>query len=124
AMPNDARDIYNLLQKDARDLAELLQRLDRSGVRPFDTIAFQFKDGIVDDVVGLAWDSFHVDLQGGGEALFYNALANDEQRTNSSGNTVSYAARQTRLDYDIQPIVLAHLSLNVKFDWAHWADAA
>jgi hypothetical protein len=121
ALPAEVRETYAHLARYAADLKQLIEQLK---INPLDSIGFKFKEGLVDDVVGLAWDSVHVDLNGGGEALFYNALADDEKSTDSSGNTYDYTGRQTRLEYAVQPIVLAHLALTMKVDWAHWADAA
>jgi len=124
-LPDDARTIYHRLEAAARGIREQLDQLAHlKGIDPLDAVGFQFKDGLVDDVVGFAWDSVHVDIQAGGEALFYAALADDEKQTDSKGNTYDYTGRQTRLEYNVEPIVLAHAELSFKLDWAHFADAA
>ncbi len=122
ALPDRARDIYGRLKSDEQGLRRLFDQLSRQRVNLADTAAYGFKDGLVDDVVGLGLDSVHLDLQAGGDALFYNALADDEQSTNSKG-TFDYTGRQTKLTYDIQPIVLASAQLKLKVDWPHWAEA-
>jgi hypothetical protein len=124
-LPDDARTIYHRLEAAARGIREQLDQLaPLMRIKPLDAVGFQFKDGLVDDIVGFAWDSVHVDLQAGGEALYYAALADDEQQTDSKGNTYDYTGRLTRLEYKVEPIILAHAELSFKLDWAHFADAA
>lgn len=124
-LPSQVRHIYHSLQASRDSLHTLLARLsDLSHVSPFDAVGYDYKDGLVDDVVGLAWDSLHVDLHAGGDALFYSALADAEFSEDGGGNTYDYSGRQTRLEYDIEPIVLAAAQLALKLDWPHWADAA
>ena len=122
ALPDRARDIYGRLDADQRGLRQLFEQLSRQRVNLVDTAAFRFKDGIVDDVVGMGLDSVHVDLQAGGDALFYNALADSEKSTNRQG-TFDYTGRLTKLRYDTAPIVLASAQLKLKIDWPHWAEA-
>jgi FtsZ-binding cell division protein ZapB len=123
-LPSKARHLYHSLQASRDSLKSLLARLsDLDEVDPLDAVGYAYKDGLVDDVVGLAWDSVHLDLHAGGEALFYSALA-DEEFSSEGGNTYDYSGRQTQLEYDIEPIVLASAQLAMKLDWPHWADAA
>jgi len=122
-LPADAGEIYRSLQASAQNLKELFERLRQlNAVELADTAAFRFKDGLVDDITGLALDSLHLDVQGGAEALFYSAIADDT--SGSSGNdTYDYTGRLTKLEYSIQPIVLASVRASAKFDLPHWANA-
>ena len=123
-LPDDARRIYGDLAQSADGLSKMVSELAAlDGSQLLDTPGYDYKSGLVDDIVGLAWDSVHVEVQGGGEAFFYHAIADEEQSTSSDGDSYDYTGRQTRLEYDVEPIVLASARLSLKFDWAHWADA-
>lgn len=122
ALPDRARSIYGRLESDQRALRELFEQLSQQRVNLADTAAYRFKDGLVDDLVGVATDSVHLDLQAGGDALFYNALADDEKSTNRQG-TFDYTGRLTKLEYKTEPIVLASAQLKLKIDWPNWAEA-
>lgn len=122
ALPDRARSIYGRLESDLHGLRELFDQLSRQHVRLADMPAFHFKEGLVDDVVGVALDSVHLDVQGGGEALFYNAMADDEKSTNREG-TFDYTGRLTKLRYETKPIVLASAQMKLKVDWPNWAEA-
>lgn len=122
ALPDRARSIYGRLESDQRGLRQLFDQLSHQRVQLADSVAFRFKDGLVDDVVGMALDSVHLDLQAGGDALFYNALADAEKSTNREG-TFDYTGRLTKLEYKTEPIVLASAQLKLKVDWPNWAEA-
>ena len=102
------------------ELLKTLSMLDHVDVR--DTVGYKFKQGLVDDIVGLGWDSVHIEAHAAGEALFYANIP-DTERSDSNGNTYDYSGRQRKLEYNVQPIVLASAELRLKIDWAHWADA-
>jgi hypothetical protein len=124
-LPGHARSIYRNLETSKDGLSALLAQLSKlDNVNPLDAVGYDYKNGLVDDVVGLAWDSVHLDLHAGGDALFYSALASTDFRSDNGGNTYDYTGRQTKLEYAIAPIVLASGRLSIKLDWPHWADAA
>jgi hypothetical protein len=123
-LPGDARDIYRSLVASAENLKALFQRLQAlKDVKLADTLAYRYKAGLVDDIAGLAWDSVHLDAQGGAEALFYSAIDDTKSNTSGSGDSYDYSGRQTELKYHIQPIVLATFRLTTKVDLPHWVEA-
>lgn len=122
ALPDRARSIYGRLESDLSGLRRLFDQLSKQRVNLADTAAFAFKSGLVDDLVGVALDSVHLDLEAGGDALFYAAIADDEKSTNRDGS-FDYTGRLTKLEYDTEPIVLASANLKLKVDWPHWAEA-
>jgi len=123
-LPGDARDIYRGLVAAAQNLKALFERLQAlKDVKLADTLAYRYKAGLVDDIVGLAWDSVHLDAQGGAEAIFYSAIDDTKSNTSGSGDTYDYSGRQTELKYHIQPIVLASFRLTTKVDLPHWVEA-
>lgn len=122
ALPDRARSIYSRLESSEKGLRQLFEQLGQQRVALADTAAFRFKEGLVDDLVGVGLDSFHLDLEAGGEALFYTALADDERSTNREGN-FDYTGRLTKLVYDTEPIVLASAQLKLKLDLPNWAEA-
>jgi hypothetical protein len=123
-MPGQARRIYDNLQSTAGQLHELASTLASfEGTAIEDGPGFRLQEGLVDDIVGVGLDSLHFDLQAGGDALFYEALATQEL-SESNGTTYDYTGRQTRLEYDVEPIVLASAKLSVSLDWPRWADVA
>lgn len=123
-LPGDARDIYRGLVAAAQNLKALFERLQAlKDVKLADTLAYRYKAGLVNDIVGLAWDSVHLDAQGGAEAIFYSAIDDTKSSTSGSGDTYDYSGRQTELKYHIQPIVLASFRLTTKVDLPHWIEA-
>ena len=122
ALPDRARSIYGRLESDLAGLRRLFDQLSQQRVNLADTAAFAFKSGLVDDLVGVALDSVHLDLEAGGDALFYAAIADDEKSTNREGS-FDYTGRLTKLEYETEPIVLASANLKLKVDWPHWAEA-
>ena len=122
ALPDRARSIYGRLESDLAGLRRLFDQLSQQRVNLSDTAAFAFKSGLVDDLVGVALDSVHLDLQAGGEALFYASIADDEKSTNRDGS-FDYTGRLTKLEYETEPIVLASANVKLKVDWPNWAEA-
>lgn len=123
-LPPKGRSICRDLEASQQGLRALLAKLALLvNIDPLETAGYRFKEGLLDEVVGLAADSVHVDVHAGGEALFYAALADEELSTDDKGNTYDYTGRLTKLEYDVEPIVLASAQVSLKFDWAHWADA-
>ncbi len=122
-LPDDARRIHQELERLANGLTPILSRLAAlQQLDVFETAGFHYREGLLDEVVGFGLDSVHLKLQAGGEALFYSPLIDDEQRS-SGGNTYDYSGRFTKLEYEVEPIVLASARLSLEFDWARWTDA-
>lgn len=123
-LPGRGRAIFKDLVRNVEDLTRLVDRLSAlQNVDPTTAPGFRYADGLVDDIAGFGWDSLHVDVQAGGRALFYNALADPEFSGESGGDTYDYTGRLTQLEYDIEPIVLANAQLAVNVDWPRWPDA-
>lgn len=123
-LPSRGRAIFGDLVRNVEDLARLVDRLSAlQGVEPGEAPGLRYADGLVDDIAGFGWDSVHVDLQAGGRALFYNALASPEVSGEAGGDSYDYTGRLTRLEYDVEPIVLANAQAAVKVDWPEWPDA-
>jgi hypothetical protein len=123
-LPARTRSIAAELEADAVAVKGLLGALSKlAAVDPTTTVGFDYRDGLVDEIVGFTWDSVHVEANAGGEAFFYNALANAE-KSSGSGATYDYTGRVYKLDYHVDPIVLASARLSASFDWSRLADAA
>jgi hypothetical protein len=122
-LPDDARRVHHELEQLASGLRPILNRLAAfEHVDVFETAGFHYREGLLDEIVGFGWDSVHLELQAGGEALFYSPLADKEQMS-SGDDTYDYSGRFTKLEYEVAPIVLASAQLSLKFDWARWTDA-
>jgi len=86
------------------------------------TPGFELTESVVDQIVGITLDSFRLDLRAGGEVFMYSSIATAAQQSTSSDDgskteTVDYRGRKYRVDYRIQPIVLASARLDLVLDW-------
>jgi hypothetical protein len=82
-----------------------------------DTPGFLFKESVVDQIVGITLDSFRVDLKAGGEAFIYSNVQTAAQQNSDNGSDkLDYRGRKYKLDYRVQPIILAEASLTISFD--------
>jgi len=89
-----------------------------------DTPGFLFKESVVDQIVGITLDSFRVDLKAGGEAFIYSNIQTAAQEsTNNGSENLDYRGRKYKLDYRVQPIILAEASLVISFDAINLPDA-
>ncbi|HQP33897.1 MAG TPA: hypothetical protein PLI95_01915 [Polyangiaceae bacterium] len=96
------------------------------------TPGFKLRESLVDQIAGITRDSFRLDMNAGGEALFFSqsALTKDAQSTNASSTSSSkttthdFTGRTHRLIYDVRPIYMVSGNVNVAFDWFHLPDAA
>lgn len=126
ALPDEARRIQLGLESAAAGLQASLQQLSQlrgvPSIDPMDTAGFAFDEGLVDDIVGMGLDSVHLDLRAGGEALFYSAFT-DAEFSSGGGDTYDYTGRQTQLEFDVEPIILATANLSLEIDWSRWANA-
>jgi hypothetical protein len=77
---------------------------------------FELTESVVDQIVGITLDSFRVDLRAGGEAFIYSSVGTSDKQ-GSDDVKYDYTGRQYKLDYRIQPIVLAQARLDVVLDW-------
>lgn len=86
---------------------------------------FVLRESVVDQIVGITLDSFRVDLHAGGEAFFFNSLPQAEQSSTNDGKTTyDYTGRKLKLEYSVQPIVMANARLDVTLDWIQLPGAA
>lgn len=126
ALPDEARRVHLGLVSAAASLQASLQQLSQlrgiAAIDPMDTPGFEFDEGLVDDIVGMGLDSVHLDLRAGGEALYYSAFTGSDL-TSGGDRTYDYTGRQTQLEFDVEPIILATANLSLKIDWPRWANA-
>lgn len=83
---------------------------------------FELTESVVDQIVGITLDSFRLDLRAGADVFVYSSIATAAQQSSSSDDgssseTVDYRGRQFKLDYRVQPIVLASARLDLVLDW-------
>lgn len=81
---------------------------------------FVLAESVVDQIVGITLDSFRIDLRGGGEALIYSSIGTPDR----NGNAYDFRGRQFKLDYRIDPIILANARLDIVLDWIRLPGAA
>jgi hypothetical protein len=87
-----------------------------------ETAGWELEESAVDQIVGIALDSFHVNLNIDAEMFFFSQVGGDESRTeteDSDGNTTvkDLTGRTRRLEYGVQPIYMLGAELNAGFDW-------
>jgi hypothetical protein len=83
---------------------------------------FELTESVVDQIVGITLDSFRLDLKAGGDVFIYSSIQTASQRSSSSSDgskteAIDYRGRTYKLDYRIQPIVLASARFDVVLDW-------
>jgi hypothetical protein len=91
------------------------------------TAGFALKESVVDQVVGVTFDSFRINGKAGGEAFFYKALQQDKQTQNQQGDSKvnkDYTGALRRLTYDVKPILFAAFNLDLGFDYIRLPNAA
>lgn len=83
-----------------------------------DSPGFALGESIVDQIVGITLDSFRLDVRAGGDAFFYNAIGTADHTSSSDGKVkYDYRGRRYKLDYRVEPIVLAGARLDLSLDW-------
>jgi len=93
------------------------------------TPGMELTESVVDQIVGITLDSFRLDVRAGGEAFIFSSIATAAQQSSSSEDgskteTVDYRGRANKLDYRIQPIILASARLDIVLDWIRMPGAA
>ena len=83
------------------------------------TPGFELTESIVDQIVGITLDSFRVDVHAGGNALIFSSIGTPDR-----GNGEDFRGRKYKIDYRIDPIILASARLDVVLDWIHLPGAA
>ncbi len=94
-----------------------------------DSPGFALHESVVDQIVGITLDSFRVDVKAGGEAFIFSSIATGAQQStqnqdNTQSETVDYRGRKFKLDYRIQPIILASARMDIVLDWIRMPGAA
>lgn len=84
---------------------------------------FELKESVVDQIVGITLDSFRVDLRAGADAFIFSSVGTAD-KTGGNEASYDYRGRAYKLDYRIQPIVLASARLDVVLDWIRMPGAA
>ncbi len=96
--------------------AEVVSKLSNVALR--DTPGYSYAESASSQVVGLALDSFYLKLDAGADALIFNQFANNEETTNQDGSLrFDLTGRQSLLRYNVEPIILATIDLDVGFDF-------
>jgi hypothetical protein len=81
---------------------------------------FELRESVVDQIVGITLDSFRVDLKAGGEMFIFSSIGTPDR----NGDNYDFRGRQFKLDYRIDPIVLASARLDIVLDWIRMPGAA
>lgn len=81
------------------------------------TAGFLYKESIVDQVVGVNWDSFRAHAKLDGEVVFFNQVG-------TKGVSGDYTGRTRRLAYDVKPVAMVGGRVQLAFDWLHLQNAA
>ena len=87
------------------------------GVTRGRTPGFYLRESIVDQVVGVQWDSLRTHAKLDGEVVFFNQVG-------TKGVSGDYTGRTRRLQYDVSPVAMVGGRLQVAFDWLHVQNAA
>ncbi len=74
---------------------------------------FELRESVVDQIVGITLDSFRVDLKAGGDALIFSSIGEADRK----GDAYDFRGRRYKLDYRVDPIILASARLDVVLDW-------
>ncbi len=81
---------------------------------------FELTESVVDQIVGITLDSFRVDLRAGGDMLIFSSIGEADRK----GDAYDFRGRKFKLDYRIDPIILASARLDIVLDWIRMPGAA
>jgi len=81
------------------------------------TAGFLYKESIVDQVVGVNFDSFRAHGKLDGEVVLFHQIG-------TKGVSGDYTGRTRRLDYDVKPVAMVGGRVQLAFDWLHLQNAA
>lgn len=83
-----------------------------------ETAGYLYENTASDLIGGLALDSFYFDLRAGGEVLFFHNAQRDGETEESAESNITYdlTGQRFRLEYEVQPIVFATVSLSLGLD--------
>ena len=105
--------------------AELLDRMTSNLAKALKTDVnkspgMELGESVVDQIVGITLDSFRIDLKAGGEMFIYSSIGTGDR----NGDDYDFRGRQYKLDYRVEPIVLASARLDIVLDWIRMPGAA
>jgi hypothetical protein len=105
--------------------AEVLDRMTTNLAKALKTDVekspgFELAESVVDQIVGITLDSFRVDLRAGGDMLIFSSVGEADRK----GNAYDFRGRQYKLDYRVDPIILASARLDIVLDWIRLPGAA
>ena len=105
--------------------AELLDRMTTNLGKALKTDVskspgMELGESVVDQIVGITLDSFRIDLKAGGEMFIYSNIGTGDR----NGDQYDFRGRRFKLDYQIQPIILASARLDIVLDWIRMPGAA
>jgi hypothetical protein len=123
-MPSNVKGIKESMTRQAGLLDDMTGKLAKAFNTTTDkSPGFELRESVVDQVVGITLDSFRVDLKAGADAFIYSSVGTSD-RSGDKNTSYDYRGRQYKLDYRIQPIVLASARLDVVLDWIRLPGAA
>ena len=105
--------------------AELLDRMTSNLAKALKTDVnkspgMELGESVVDQIVGITLDSFRIDLKAGGEMFIFSSIGTGDR----NGDDYDFRGRKFKLDYRVQPIVLASARLDIVLDWIRMPGAA
>lgn len=77
-------------------------------------------ESVVDQIVGITLDSFRIDVKAGAEMFIYSNIGTGDR----NGDDYDFRGRKFKLDYQVQPIILASARLDIVLDWIRLPGAA
>lgn len=129
-LPELAEQLGGVLERQlelAEGMTESLGTL--TGKEIADTAGFELRESVVDQIVGITLDSFHARLNVDAEMLVFGQFGGEEARSeseDSDGNVsvTDITGRTRRLIYDVSPIYMLGVDLDIGFDFIKLPNAA
>jgi hypothetical protein len=120
-MPSYVVGIKNSLNRQAELLDKMTSNLAKALKTDVDkSPGFELTESVVDQIVGITLDSFRVDVKAGANALIFSSIGEADRQ----GKDEDFRGRKFKLDYRVDPIILAQARLDVVLDWIRLPGAA
>ncbi|HSO34626.1 MAG TPA: hypothetical protein VLT33_18960 [Labilithrix sp.] len=105
--------------------AELLDRMTTNLAQALKTDVskspgMELGESVVDQIVGITLDSFRVDVKAGAEMFVFSSIGTGDR----NGDDYDFRGRKYKLDYRVEPIVLASARMDIVLDWIRMPGAA
>lgn len=105
--------------------ADLLDRMTSALARALKTDVdkspgMALGESVVDQIVGITLDSFRIDLKAGAESMIFSNIGTADR----NGDDYDFRGRKFKLDYRVEPIVLASARLDIVLDYIRMPGAA